>query len=213
MNSKRLFIILSGAISLVLLAMVGGAYEINSLLSSKSNTLVSLKAKSQSLTQEQTILVKDKKDLAKYASLSQIAQTVVPQDKDQAEAVREINDIASANGITLSSITFPASSLGGAGGTTTTGGTAVTTPAAGNSKTNALSQLVPVKNIPQVYQLAITIQSDINSPVPYPQFINFLSAMEHNRRTSQISGLTLTPMPKEPSLLSFSLNVNEYIKP
>lgn len=215
MTSKRLFIILLSVTGLVMISMVAGAYGINTLLTSQSNKLVSLKAKSQALSQEQLSLAKAKKDIQTYSGLETIAETVVPQDKDQAEAVRELVDIASANGIKLGSITFPASTLGNTAGTTATGVAIVptTASASANSKTSALSQLQPVKNIPGVYQLAITVQSDTSSPVPYTQFINFLSALEHNRRTSQVTGITLTPNPLNASQLSFSLVLEDYIKP
>jgi len=77
----------------------------------------------------------------------------VPQDKNQAEAVREIVNLAAANGVTLASITFPTSSLG----TTVAGpwyycrltpAPAATTPVASSSQNANLTQLTPVKDIP-----------------------------------------------------------------
>jgi len=49
--------------------------------------------------------------------------------------------------------------------------------------------------------------------VQYASFINFLSALEHNRRTAQISAITLQPSTNNPNLLAFTLTLNEYIKP
>lgn len=217
MNSKRLAITLFGLIGLTILGMIGGAYGINSMLSSRSTKLVSLKAQSQALDQEQLSLVKAKKDIKTYSSLEQITQTVVPQDKDQAEAVREIVNIASANNVSLGSITFPTSTLGSSTSSIGSASPSSSAPPVinsnANSKSNQLSQLQIVKNIPGVYQLAITVQSDANNPVPYNQFINFLSGLEHNRRTSQVSSITLTPDSKNPNDLSFSLILEDYIKP
>jgi len=217
MTSKRLFFILLSLVGLIIIGMIGGAYEINSLLSSQSNKLIGLKAQSQALDQEQISLVKAKSDIKKYSGLEQITQTVVPQDKDQAEAVREIVNLAGANSISLGSITFPASTLGGtsilsgAGASTSP---AVSSPAVNsNSPATKLSQLISVKNIPGVYELTITVQSDSNSTVPYNEFISFLSGLEHNRRTSQVSSITLTPDLKIPGNLSFNLTLEDYIKP
>jgi hypothetical protein len=205
---------------LLLIGMVGGTYGINSLLVSRTNKLVTLKAKSLALAQEQISLNQAKKDIQTYTSLDKIAQSVVPQDKDQAEAVREIVNLAATNNVSLASITFPASSLGtgpgGSSATSTSSTPAQAGPAASaasNAATAALSQLTAVKDIPGVYQLPITVDGDPNQPVQYNEFINFLSALEHNRRTSQVSSITIQPDTKNPDYLTFSLTLSEYIKP
>lgn len=216
MSSKRLFFILTGVFALLIIGMGCGAYEINSILGVQSTKLVSLKAKSQALTEEQMTLVKAKKEIAKYSSLNQITQAIVPQDKDQAEAVREIVNIAQANGVYLGSITFPASTLGGsalhpvAAATTSGSATATVNP---NSSTVKLSQLQAVKNIPGVYELPITVSSDPNNPVPYERLVSFMAGLEHNRRTSQISTISLTPDTKNPDNLNFNIVIVDYIKP
>ena len=216
MTPKRLFFAQIGAICLLLVALPVGAYGINSLLTSRSSKLVSLKAKSQALNQEQLSLANAKKEVAKYSGLQKIAQSIVPEDKDQAEAVREIVNIASKNGITLASVTFPASSLGGSSNGNASSGTSASSQsasAAANSSASKLSQLQRVTNIPGVYDLQITVQSDTNQPVSYGSFINFLNDLEHNRRTAQISSISLQPAKSNSNLLTFSLILNEYIKP
>ena len=206
MNSKRLHIAMLAALCLLLVGLIIGAYGINKALGAQSDKLVTLKAKSRALAQEQLSLQASKKDIKKYAELEKIAKAVVPEDKNQAAAVREIVNIAAANNVKLASITFPASSLGNG-----SGGTAATTPA--NSATATLSQLQPVKNIPGVYQLAIIVSGDPNEPVQYTRFINFLSALEHNRRTAQVNTIALQPDPANRNYLTFTLTLNEYIKP
>jgi hypothetical protein len=213
MSSKNLNWALNGLIICMVLLLLGGAYGLNKILTTKSQELTSLKAKSAALDQEQVSLAKAKQDIKTYADLEQIAESVVPQDKDQAQAVREIVNIAGDNGISLTSISFPASTLG----TTKTGASASsgsTTPKPNaNAKSSALSQLQPVKNIPGVYSLVITVQSDSDNPVAYSKFINFLNALEHNRRTAQVATISITPDPDNRNLLSFTLTLNEYIKP
>jgi hypothetical protein len=213
--SKRLYLTLIGVIGLLLAGLIGGAYGTNTLLSSRAVKLTSLKAKSLALAQEQLSLINAKKDIKTYASLEQIAQSVVPEDKDQAEAVREIVNIAAANNVSLASINFPASTLGtsSSGSTTATTTPSASTSANANSSINKFSQLLPVKSIAGVYDLQITVKSDPNQPVQYNAFISFLSALEHNRRTAQISTITLEPNSSNPGLLTFSLTLNEYIKP
>ncbi|MEK7059784.1 MAG: hypothetical protein AAB971_03440, partial [Patescibacteria group bacterium] len=171
-----------------------------------------LKAKSLASKQQQASLVKAKQEIKTYAGLQKITQAIVPEDKDQAAAVREIVNIAAANGVSLGSISFPSSSLG----STTTGGAIAPASAAPASAAKASvtpSQLVTVKNIPGVYQLVITVQSDAAKPVRFNQLVNFLSALEHNRRTAQVSTVTIEPKSDNRNNLTFTLSLNEYIKP
>lgn len=218
MSSKRLNLILAALIGLLFVGVVGGAYGANKIMTGKSNDLAKLKAKDEALSRQQTGLVKAKADLVKYAELEQIAHSVVPEDKNQAETVRQITNIAAEYKINIASITFPASTLGNSGaaaaGASSTGTTPAPTPAtAGNSAAAKTSQLQPVKTIPGVYQLPITVSSEPTQPVLYSQFINFLSALEKNRRTAQVSNISIQPDTQNHQLVSFILVVNEYIKP
>jgi hypothetical protein len=218
MNSKRLYLVLIGVIGLLFVAMLAGVYGANSLLSSRALKLTDLKAKSMALDRERISLIKAKQDVKKYSELHTITQSVVPEDKNQAEAVREIVKIAAANNISLAAINFPASSLGNITAATTTPAPAVAPPStaassAASAKASALSQLLAVKNIPGVYQLIITVQGEPTHPVPYNKFISFLSDLEHNRRTAQVSTITIQPDPNNQNLLTFTLGLNEYIKP
>ena len=197
MNSKRLYFTMLGAIALLVIGLIGGAYGVNKMLDAESQRLVNDRLQIKVLAEEQTQLTKAKQDIIKYQSLANIAKSVVPQDKDQAQAVRQIVDIASANGIVLGSISFPASTLG----TSNKGGT------------QQLSQLSPVAGIQGVYSLQLNVQSDSNKPVPYNQFIGFLSALEHNRRTALVASITIQPNNKDNSTLAFTLILDEYIKP
>jgi hypothetical protein len=174
---------------------------------------VTTKAVSAALSQEQVSLVKAKKDIKKYSPLDKIVRSVVPEDKDQAEAVRELVKIADTYNVTLSSISFPASTLGsGPAGTASAGAATTSTPSA-NSKTSALSQLTQVKSIPGVYLLQITVKGDPLHPVRYDRFVSFLQALENNRRTAQVSSISITPSIQDRNYLSFSLILNTYIKP
>lgn len=196
MKSKHVYFIMIGLIVLLLAGLVGGSYGVDSMLQQQSKKLVSLKAKNQTLSQQQTGLAKAKEDVQQYTSLEQIAKSIVPQDKDQAEAVREIVNIAKTSGVSLSSINFPSSTLG-----------------AGTATKSSITQVKPVTGIKDVYELEITLQSDATNPVSYSQFIDFLSKLENNRRTAQVSSISLQPLPSNRNLLTFTLILDEYIKP
>lgn len=223
MNSKRVHLVMTGIIGLLLVGLVAGAYGANGLLTKQATKLTTLKAKSSALDKERASLLVAKKQVLKYAELNKIVMSIVPQDKDQAVAVREIVSIANKNGISLGSVTFPASSLGtgaapapiagGASGGAAGGSTKPFNTPGSTSKNNGLSQLQPVKNIPGVYDLQIAVQGDPTVSVPYTQFIAFLSGLEHNRRTAQVSTIALQPDTKNSKNITFSLTLDEYLKP
>ncbi len=210
MTSKRLFYILIAAV--VILMGAGGAiiYFGNSYLQKRSNQLLSLKAESVALQQQQESLNQAKKDVAKYAELEKIAKTIVPQEKDQAKTVREIIQLADESGIPIATISFPTSSLGGTAAKTTTPATG-TTPAATNK--TAISQLTPVAGIAGLYEMEITVQSNTSNAIPYARLLTFLSKLEQSRRTAQVKTITIQPSPQDRSKLTFSVVLNVYIKP
>lgn len=200
MSSKKLHYLLIGILALVCLSILGGAYVANSALKTSAKDLLDEKALGMALESQKAQLSKDKRDLEKYRDLNNIATKIVPQDKDQAEAVRQIVKIAAANNVPrLSSVSFPTSTLGGANGKAVKG--------------SNLTQLTPVKGISGVYILPITVQVNESSAVPYSTLIKFLEGLEANRRTSQVSNITVTPKADNPSLVSFTLVIEEYIKP
>jgi hypothetical protein len=173
------------------------------------------RSKNQALDLEQSSLAKAKSDVIKYSDLGKIAKSVVPQDKDQAQTVREIVKIASAAGVKLGAVNFPTSNLGQKVAPVPAASGSTATPAASPSSSSALalSQLKPVVGITGVYDLAITVQSDASSPAEYSKFIDFLAGLENNRRTALVGGITITPDTKSPDHVSFTLNIDEYIKP
>jgi hypothetical protein len=200
MNSKGLYYGLVGLLVVLGLSTLVTAREANVMLENQSKTLVTLKAKNQATINQQTQLVNDKKDIATYTDLNNIAKSVVPQDKDQAEAVREIVDLASQSGISeLSSITFPSSALG--------------TAQVKSNNNPSLTQVTPVKAIPGVYDLQITVTQANTALVPYNNFITFLSKLEQNRRTAQVSNINVQPDQLNPDMVAFTLVIDEFIKP
>lgn len=201
MTSKKLYYIQLAALCLAIVGLFATVYVSNNLLQSQAKKLAAAKANDEALNTQQIELARNKSDIQKYSELGKIAAAVVPRDKDQTQAVREIVSIASQSGIRqLSSVTFPTSTLGTVG--------------AGASKApNGLTQVTPVKGISGVYNLELTVAVDSASQVPYNTFITFLDKLEKNRRTAQVNSVTVTPDAKNPNMVSFTLIINEYIKP
>ncbi|HSX43703.1 MAG TPA: hypothetical protein VLE69_00165 [Candidatus Saccharimonadales bacterium] len=213
MNSKRVFFLMCAVVGILLIATVGIVIAGNQMLHKKASSLTSYKLDNKVLDEQQSSLNQAKKDIEKYSDLEKIAKSVVPQDKDQAEAVREIVKIAADNGIFLSNISFPVSTLGQTAPKASSTDQSSSSSSATASKAPPVTQVQAVDGIPGVYTLQITMQQDSNKPVTYDKFISFLTGLEQNRRTSQVTNITVTPNPGDRSKITFGLTVQAYIKP
>lgn len=213
MTSKKVFYGMAGLL-IVMLGLVIGAVAIgDALLRKQSDKLVNLKLEDKVIDAQQLSLSRAKKDVEAYAELGTVAKQIVPQDKDQARAVREIIGIGEQSGIRISSVTFPSSNLGAKKPPSTTnqsesGSSTATKPAA-----NPLTQATAVKGIDGLYQLNINIVSDTSSPATYSQLIDFLERLEQNRRTAQVSQISIQPNEQNRNILNFTLTLTVYIKP
>lgn len=213
MTSKRVFFVLIGLMAALGLAFLGIMVFGNKILQERSKKLVELKLENAMLDQQQVALVQANKDIERYAELEKIAKAVVPQDKDQAKAVREIIQLAEKHGISIRSITFPASTLGQK---------ATPAPKAEGEDSTAqkpaappITQAKPVEGIAGVYALEMNIIPDDSRPITYYQFLDFLSSLENNRRTAQVTQIRIDPKSRSRTnpLISFSLTINIFIKP
>jgi Tfp pilus assembly protein PilO len=208
MTAKRYFYMLTGILVLLIGLIIGGTVGGNMLLQKQSKKLTALKVDTKTVELQQTALIQAKKDVEKYSELEKIAKSVVPQDKDQAKTVREIVQIASANGIPIKSVTFQSSNLGDAAAAAAkTTESSTTAPKAANP---GVSQVKPVDGIPGVYTLEIQVASA--GEVSYQNFLKFLESMEKNRRTAHVSAISLDPSD-DGKRLNFNLTVNAYVKP
>jgi hypothetical protein len=206
MSNKRFFYILSGCLALLILLIGGAVYMGNSLIEKQAKKLVELRAQSLTIDAQQTSLIQAKKDIEQYTELNNIAKSIVPQDKDQAKTIREINKIAEDSGIELKAIAFQTSTLGQiqAAPKPVEGETAPATPAA-----PTITQVKPVQGISGVYSLEITISPA--RPISYRSFLSFLERLEANRRTAHVEKIGINPTPDGRNL-TFTLTLNSYVK-
>lgn len=196
MSPKKVYILM-----LIVTALLGITVPASALLSTKvlkkhADKLLEAKLQSKVLDEQQASLNTAKKAIDTYTELNLIARSVVPQDKDQAKTVRGITDIAKSLGIRLSAVSFPPSTLG---------------QSSKNTKAKQ-TQVTPVPGLKGLYQLEITIQSDNAAPITYDRFLDFLEKLENNRRTAQVSNITILPTT-DGSKLTFNLVLSTYIKP
>lgn len=207
MNSKKAFYLMVGAVMLTGISIVLAVVLGTKMLEKQSDKLVELKVENQVLESQQTGLVKAKNDIAKYSNLEEITQSIVPQDKDQAQAVLEVVTLARQSGISIKSVTFPNSTLGTRQQPQAQQEGAPAQPVA------PITQAKPVEGIPGVYALEMNIVPE--GRVSYYQFIDFLSKLEKNRRTSQVTAIKIDPLSSERDnpQISFSLTFNIFLKP
>jgi len=216
MTPKKAYYIMCATLALVTIGAFAVLVFSNSILQKQSQKLTELKVENQVVEEQQRALTQAKKDIEKYEDFDKIASSVVPQDKDQARAVREIVAIAEEYGIKINSITFPSSDLG-----TKTPAPAANSQnsgeggeAAPKAEQKAISQAKPVKGISGVYSLEMTVQPS-QTPVNYYNFLDFLKRIENNRRTAQITQVNITPAnfdAKNPRV-TFTMSVNIFLKP
>lgn len=204
MSTKKVYWVMVGLNAFLALAIVGSVVLGDRLLKKQSDVIINQKLESTVLEKEQLALQQAKIDLEKYAELKQIAKQIVPQEKDQALTTREIIALADKAGVRIGSVGFPSSTLGAPGAKSTTG-TATTT--------SAISQAKPVTGIPGLLELQITVVSDTARPSSYNQIITFLGYLEKNRRTAQVTQISIQPDARDNSLLNFTLTLTVYIKP
>ena len=229
-NSKRLRIILQAALVLGFLLFVVVAVQGFSMLSKKSDQLIALKLKHKTVEAQLSNLAVAKKEVETYSYFKDVAKTVIPNDKDQAQTVSDITRLASEVGINIQSIAFPTSNLGGASSSPSSPSqsspSSTSTPAPTNAQSaspkTALSQATLVEGIPGLYALQLTITSETGPQVPenrkvtYPKLLEFLAKLENNRRTAQITQISLQPEGDETNVtpyIDFTLIINIFMKP
>lgn len=213
LTPKRSFFIMLSSVLLLLCILVAIVILGNGWLKGKSAQLHAEKLNLLLVDEQQIAVNRAQKDIEKYQVIESIANSIVPKDKDQARSVREISLLANQSGVPISSFTFQASTLGRTSKTTKT-------PAEGDAASGAtapaapsITQATPVKGMKGVYEMAITVQSDIKRPVPYGSLIQFLELLEKNRRTAQVNSIEITPDSNSPELLTLQLGINVFIKP
>lgn len=205
MTTKRIYWVMIGVDVILACGILGSVVLGDKMLKKQSDVIISKKLENAVLENEQSALKQAKVDLEKYTELKQIAKQIVPQEKDQALTTREIIIMAESAGVNIGSIGFPSSNLGSAA-KKPADSTAASAP-------SAISQAKPVTGIKDLLELQIVVTSDTNKPSTYNQLISFLSKLENNRRTAQVSQISIQPDAKNTSSLNFSLTLTLYIKP
>lgn len=211
MNNKRLQMILLGSLGLAGLVFLIVCVLGLSALSGKSKKMVDLKLQSKVLDDQIAGLAQAKKQVQQYSYIKNVAKEIIPSDKDQAQAVLEIFQLAKEAGISIQSVAFPTSTLG-----------ASAASASSTVSSSIISQAKPVSGIKGLYSIQLTIIPESGPQVPpshqvtYPKMLDFLDRIERNQRTAQITQVAIQSQAVPggtAGTVSFSMTINIFIKP
>jgi len=215
MNNKQLRMVLLGLLGLLILLFAALSYLGVSQINKKGQKVVDLKLQNVVLESQIENLVQAKKEISQYVYFKSIANSVIPNDKDQAQAVLDLTQMAQESGILIQNITFPSSNLG-------VRSTESNSSTSSKSSSSTISQAKPVSGIKGLYSLetVVTPQTGTNIPskyqVSYAKLHDFLSRIENNRRTAQITQVVITPLTngtEQNPIINFTLTINIFVKP
>lgn len=200
MSAKKFYYLLVVAIALCALLTLGGAYMGTTMMKKSSIKLVQTKLDNIGYDAEEQNFMQARKDLEKYRPLNDVLQKILPKQKDQALAVRELYKIADETGMVIDVIQFPPSTLGQK--TTATKQTGTTS--------TGVTQAKAVDGMPGV--MGIDINVTMKDPTSYDNMIRFLQKVELNRRSMQIKSITVGKDSKTKGVI-ISLTITIFVKP
>lgn len=208
MTAKRLYFILLASMGLLVVGAGAMVYFGYNFMSKSSDSLVNAKLENIAIEEQEINYAKARKDLEKYEDLGVLLRDVLPKEKDQALAVRELYNIGDETNISVDSIQFPASSLGQKPAATAGGTTPTTTTNSTVTQAKAVEGLSGVLGI----DVELTLKPKSGTSIPYDNMIQFLQKVELNRRSMQIKKITVTPDAKNGGL-TFNITLTIFVKP
>lgn len=175
MTAKNTHKMLMIMLILLIVVAISALFVSNFMMQKSANNLVRAKLDNVGYDSEEQTYLQARKDLGEYTALNEIIQKILPQSKDQAQAVSELYKIGDETGIKTASITFPSSTLGQ------------------KSNSNTVTQAKSVDGMPGVLgiDIAIELEPASGASISYDSMINFLQKVELNRRNMQIKQITV----------------------
>ena len=192
MTTKKAHFGLLGLLVLVIVAIGLAMYFSRVFLKSNSDSLVNAKLELYKIDETEYIYRKNQAILQENQETADILASVLPQEKDQAKAVREITQIASDNGLSVKAIRFPGSDLvitNKPVAAQTQGST--TTPQATPSGPT-ISQAKPVNGLNNVLGIAVEVEltsARSGAQISTDQVLSFLQQIENNRRNIRVTSI------------------------
>lgn len=198
-KSKKIFLIIVASIVVMAAASGGAVYFSDQSLQQQAQEISDLKADQAILDEQIQIYRNDKSKVEELAFIDDVANQVLPQNKEQSTVIAEIYTFADQIGLQIGSLDF-----GGAG--------SMGSADLDVSQTTTVTGLTGVRVLPT----NVTIEggsADPNLKATYTKLLAFLRKIEVNRRKMQVVGLDLTPSTENRNeLTSISLTINIYLK-
>lgn len=211
MTPKKVYYLLISLLVIVVLGIIGAAYFSNTFLKRSSNALVEAKLELYKIDETESTYRKNKLLLEQNQDIATILSSIVPSEKDQARAVREISRIASEKGLSVRSIRFPSSDLVAKNTKTTTNANGTTpSPTAGPT----VSQAKPVNGLTGVLGMNVELEIANANPanaISTDQMLGFLEEIENNRRNIRVTSVSYGPAIEEGKIINMDTIL--FIKP
>ncbi len=191
MTTKKLFFVML----VVLLATLGltgvGVYFVDGYLGSQSETISALKADDELLSIELINTQNTIENLKTYSYVDTVADTILPDSKNQSEAILLINKIGDEVGVNTQSFIF----LGTDG------------------EPSEKSQTKPLEGTKGILVFPVQVKFDAT----YSQVINWLKLAEKNQRKMQVSTITMAVLQIDgeyspADALVVTIGINAYVE-
>jgi len=202
MTAKKAYFIILTILILAIIGIGGSMYAGTMVVKKTSDKLIQTKLDNIGLdTQEQQFL-QSRKVLDKYKTLNQTISKILPKNKDQALAVKELYQIGDETGIVVSKIQFPTSTLAKSKATST------------QSSTKTVTQAKQVAGMTGVLgiDISISLQPANGKSISYDNMLKFLQKVELNRRNMQIKNITVNADTINGGV-TFELTLTIFVKP
>jgi Tfp pilus assembly protein PilO len=182
--------ILKALVVMVVLILVGVLYLGDKKIVTVANETSRLKAVVEVNQQQIKVYEKTKDKVATLGYVNELANKVLPADKEQSVIVAEVSEFAKRSNLSISQITF--SDVAKDSG----------------SKTKTKTSLVIPKGV-QVIPVTIQMQSGAS----YNDVLDFLRTAETNQRKMQLTSINLKPNVEDRQILEqVNISMNLYAK-
>lgn len=223
MNAKRFFYVLIGIIGLLVVVCAGLVVGGNQLMAKTSQKLIEAKLNNSLADVKIGEYLKAKTYMNQNQDVRPIVDNMIPKNKDQDTATKELYKIADSAGVAITSIQYPSSNLGlkAAASASSTATSDKTSGASTTPTTPAvapLSQAKAADGLPGVQGIDVELRltaTDTKSPITYDSLIKFLKLVELNRRSMQIKKVFVQPDKPGNGLVKLSpqITITIFVKP
>lgn len=191
MNSPvKAFYALLGFVGVAIIGGVGVFYFFDSQLGELNDEVGKLLAEQEAIGEQIKIYEATEEKVSELAFVPDLANDVLPSDKEQANVVAEIRKFIVDAGLSFSSVTFSGSEV-------TNGSLAV-------------SQTETPIGLPGVRVLPVT--AVIDAGARYEDIITLLQTIENNQRKMQVTDISLTPEADSDRFSSITMQIQVYVR-